>query len=54
MPYITVLHITLCLLVLNSLCYRTLAGHFKECAWNQVDSREEGVIKVSYFPVFAF
>ena len=52
MAHSTVLHIALCLLVLNSLCYRyqTLAASFKECTWKKADGKDEGVIAVSVFP----
>lgn len=45
----TVLRIALCLLVLHSLCYHTLAGSFKECTWKKEDSKNEGVIATCPF-----
>ena len=46
----TVLHIALCLLVLNSWSYQTLAASFKECTWKKEDGKDKGVIAVSVFP----
>ena len=54
MAHCTVLHIALCLLVLNSLCYQTLASSFKECTWKKEDGKDKGVIAVSHFPIMAF
>ena len=54
MAHSTVLHIALCLLVLNSLCYQTLAASFKESTWNKEDGKDEGVIAVSVLPPSQF
>ncbi|XP_068714100.1 collagen triple helix repeat-containing protein 1-like [Montipora capricornis] len=49
MAHNTVLHIALCLLVLNSLCYHTLARSFKECTWKREDGKDQGVIETCTF-----
>ena len=54
MAHNTVLRTSLCLLVVHSLCYHTLAASFKECTWKREYSEDEGVIAVSQFPTIAF